>query len=47
MGLPFDSTHDGIGCSHLELPSSPEIISYDYPTRPIRTRSVVVRAVAL
>jgi hypothetical protein len=24
-----------IGCSHWDLPSSPEIISYDYPTRPI------------
>ena len=24
-----------IGCSHWDLPSSPEIISYDYPTTPI------------
>jgi hypothetical protein len=44
----IDSTRDGIGCSlswnllcHLQL------FSYDDPTRPIRTRSVVVRAAAL
>ena len=37
----------GLGFPIRNLPSSPEIISYDDPTRPIRTRPVVVRAAAL
>ena len=37
----------GSGVPIRNLPSSPEIISYDDPTRPIRTRPVVVRAAAL